>query len=83
MHTLTCYGECGATAENRTQDNSSTWARKNGWGCYSDVSNGLDLVVTCPECEKKVQQGINTIFEVFGEKARYIHFGACFKKQSP
>lgn len=82
MPTLKCAGGCGATAENHTTDNSFVWANKNGWGCYSDVSNGLTLVVTCPQCDKKLTGALRDIFEVFGEKSCYIHFGASLRKMS-
>lgn len=84
MSTLKCAGGCGATAENENPatENSFAWANKNGWGCYSDVSNGLTLIVTCPQCDKKLTGALQDIFEVFGEKSSYIHFGASFRKMS-
>ena len=77
MLKVKCAG-CALTAETKTRDNVPVWARKTGWGCYSNVGNGLTFEVTCPGCQGKLDSALKTIFEVFGDESRHIYFGATF-----
>jgi hypothetical protein len=55
----------------------------SGYHAVSNIRNGLEIQYVCPKCWERVVSAIQTLAEVFGKDARYIHFGSLFPRSKP
>lgn len=75
---IECF--CGAGTTIKGSNNLGEMEEQSGYLGVADISNGLTFLFLCPACWKKCKPALQTLIEVFGEKASYIHITSLIRK---